>query len=256
MKRLLSLCLCALVLLAGCQAEVPQAAVTEPPVEPVRWYALGDSITQGFISYFDENGEAQLGLDEKRCWAQLVADKKGWDLTNYGVGGSGYVHPGTVLDKLSARDHVDTIDFAGVDLVTLAYGCNDWKYNMPLGSMADDVAAGGTIYSNMRYCIEKILKDEPLAKIVVISPINFVRYGTQEDNWGIGHEFEKNGTLEDIFNAEKEVCAYYGIEFVDMLHESVVNRLNAPELLPDGGHPSIEGHAQLAAELGMKINYI
>ena len=263
MKRIFIFLLCGVLLMAGCQTKTDPVAVTEPSEvttvpaigEPVCWYALGDSITQGFYSYFDENGVAQLGLDGKRSWAQLVADKNGWNLTNYGVGGSGYVHPGTVLDKLDARAHVDTIDFRGADLVTLAYGVNDWKYDMPLGSMDDNVAQGGTFYSNMRYCIEKIQSDEPLAKIIVISPINCNRYGSQEGNWGIGHTFPKNGTLEDIVNAEKEVCTYYGIEYVDLLHESVVNRVNAPYLLPDGVHPSLEAHAQLAAELAMKINY-
>lgn len=171
------------------------------------------------------------------------------------MGGASFVRKGTVMQKLNAREYVDTIDFQGADLVTIAYGVNDWKYNMPLGSMEDDVAAGGTLYSNMRYCIEKILDDEPLAKIIVISPINCSRYGTEEGNWGLSYSFEQNGTLQDIFDAEKEICAYYGVEFVDMLHESVVNRKNAPILLPDGVHPSLETHAQLAAELSSKINY-
>lgn len=239
------------------------SAITEAPTTPtetesydsVNWYALGDSITQGYYSYTDENGEVKLRLDQKHCWAQLVANKNGWELTNYGVGGSGYVHPGTVKDKLNARDHVDMIDFADADLVTLAYGVNDWKYDLPLGSMEDDVDAGGTLYSNMRYCIEKILRENPTVKIVVISPINCSRFGTQEENWGIGHRFENNGTLEDIFHAEEQICEYYGIELIDVLHESVINRLNAPEVLPDGLHPSVEAHKQLAAELAKKINY-
>jgi lysophospholipase L1-like esterase len=234
----------------GCGTEADNA----PNESTHQLYALGDSITQGYYSYFDENGEAKLGLDEDRCWAQIVADRNGWTLTNLGVGGSGFVHPGTVLDKMDAREHVDTIDFSGADLVTISYGVNDWKYDMPLGSMEDDVATGGTFYSNMRYCIEKISSDEPLAKIVVISPINCCRYGTYEGNWGIGYAFENNGTLEDIFAAQKEICDYYGIEFIDMLHASTVNRLNAPELLPDGVHPSLEAHASLAEELAVKIN--
>lgn len=259
MKKVLCVLVC-ILLLTGCGKREDGAQSQPLPTEPttpertVRWYALGDSITQGFYSAL-EAGESKLGLDPKRSWPQLVAQQQGWELTNYGVGGSGYVHPGTVLNKLNARDHVDTIDFSGVNLVTLAYGVNDWKYNMPLGSMTDDVTAGGTLYSNMRYCIEKILADEPLAKIVVISPINCNRYGSMDENWGIGHEFPQNGTLEDVASAEKEVCRYYGIEFVDLLHESVVNRFNAPHLLPDGVHPSPEAHAQLAAELVKKINY-
>lgn len=218
------------------------------------WYALGDSITQGFCSYLDESGNSAIKIISD-CWAKKVADLCGYTLFNYGVGGSGYVHNGTVLDKLNARDHVDTIDFSNCKIATLAYGINDWKYNMILGSMADDVATGGTFYSNMRYVIEKILGDNPLCKIVVITPLNCSAYGNEVTNWGIGHSFSNNGTLEDIFEAEKEVCEYYGIELIDMTHNSVVNRKNITSALPDGVHPSEECHGVIAKELAKKINF-
>ncbi|MCM1530132.1 MAG: SGNH/GDSL hydrolase family protein [Alistipes sp.] len=221
----------------------------------VRWYALGDSITQGYYSYIsDESSEPKIATTSN-CWAKKVASAKNYTFTNYGVGGSGYVHNGTVLDKLNARAHVDTIDFSDADLVTLAYGVNDWKYNEPLGKFDDDVQSGGTLYSNMRYVIEKILSDNPLCKIIVITPINCSRYGTYEGNWGIGYQFSNNGTLEDIFNAEKTVADYYGLELIDMTHNSCVNRLTAPHILIDGVHPSIAGHEAMGREISDKINF-
>lgn len=218
-----------------------------PTGEKLRWYSLGDSIAQGY--YYDSNG---LQLDSSNGWAAVAARENGWSLSNQAVGGSGYVQPATVGDGLNARDHVDTIDFSDAELVTLAYGVNDWKGNCPLGSMSDDVAAGGTFYSNMRYCIEKILSDQPCARVVVISPINCCAYGTTEDNWGIGYEFD-GGTLEEFFAAECEICAYYGIEFVDLLHGSTVNRINAPEVLADGVHPSLACHRLLGIEIAGKL---
>lgn len=259
-----------MALLAGCTPtsavmEFTQLETTVPPLTeihstepdsdttPLDWYALGDSITQGFYSYLDADGMATLGLDPQRCWAALAAESTGWELTNYGVGGSGYVHEGTVLDKLNARDHVDTIDFSGADLVTLAYGVNDWKYDMPLGTMEDNVLCGDTFYSNMRYCIEKIRSDNPEVQIIVISPINCSRYGSADTGWGIGYSFEQSGTLEDIFQAELEICEYYGIPLIDMLHGSTtVTTANAPDVLPDGVHPSLDCHAELALELMQK----
>lgn len=215
----------------------------------VRWLALGDSITQGY--YSDANGE--LKGPSSQCWAALVAKYNGWELTNEGVGGSGYVAVGTVGDKLNARDHLAGLELAGYDLITLAFGVNDWKYDKPLGSMEDDVETGGTLYSNMRWCIESVAQKAPAAKIVVISPINCCAYGEQATNWGVGHAFPNNGTLEDIFRAEQEVCAYYGVELVDLLHGSVVNRMNIQGMLPDGVHPSLSCHGQLAKEASRKI---
>lgn len=220
-----------------------------------KWYALGDSITQGYYSYVSEEISNPTIAITAENWVNTVATAKNYVLTNYGVGGSGFVHNGTVLDKLNARDHVNTIDFSNADIVTLAYGVNDWKYNCNLGTFDDDVQTGGTIYSNMRYVIEKILNDNPLCKIIIITPINCSAYGVKENNWGIGYSFSNNGTLEDIFNAEKTVANYYGLELIDMTHNSVVNRENAPNILIDGVHPSIEGHKIMGKEIADKIHF-
>ena len=222
------------------------------------WYALGDSITQGFYSYTDGDG-TETGSSIKvtsDCWANKVAEINNYKLINYGVGGSGFVHNGTVLDKLNAKAHVDTIDFSNADLVTIAFGVNDWKYNMALGSMEDDVATGESLYANMRYVIEKILGDNPSCKIVVITPINCSKWGNENTNYGLGVKFPNNGTLEDIFNAEVEVCKYYGVEYIDMTHSSFINNKNITEILPDGVHPSLEAHKIMGEEIAKKIQYI
>ena len=221
----------------------------------VTWYALGDSITQGYYSYLDENGEGKLGLRETQGWAQLVANSTGWHLTNAGVGGSGFVHNGTVLDKLNARDHVDSLNFRGAEVITLAYGVNDWKYNMKLGSMEDDIAKGGTFYSNMRYIVEKLQAQCPDAEIVVISPLNCSRYGTADTNWGLEFAFSQNGTLQDIFDALQEVCDHYSLPMVDILHNTEINN-NIVNWLPDGVHPSLAKHGRLAQILEAELKKV
>lgn len=224
----------------------------------VNWLALGDSITEGYNSSLAD-GEAVTGFNKQLCWATLTAKFNGWNLHNYAIGGTGYVskNPSTGNNKQNIREVVAELcaahKFQEMELVTLFGGCNDWKYNLPLGSMADDIASGGTLYSNMRWCINAIMQDNPHIKIVVISPVNCCRYGDADTNWGMGYAFPNNGTLEDIFRAEQEVCAYYGIEFIDMLHSSVINRLNIEAVLPDGAHPTVECHRAMAYELSRKI---
>ena len=216
------------------------------------WYAIGDSITQGFYSYM--KGDTPAISTTTNCWAKIAADKAGFALTNYGVGGSGFVHNATVGDHLNARDHIDTIDFSSADIVTIAFGINDWKGSDTFGTFDDDIAAGGTVYSNMRYVIEKILTDNPGCKIFIITPINASKYGNQSGNWSLSHNI--NGkTLEDMFQLEKTVADYYGIELIDMTHNSVFNRINCPALLIDGVHPTLKGHQLMGAELSRKIHY-
>lgn len=263
MKKVLIWLMAVLMLLAaGCAApETPEGNPSEiPTTQPteadpprfldengdgkVNWLALGDSITQGYYSVL-ENGEGKLKLNAKTGWAALLAQKTGWQLGNSAVGGSGFVHKGTVLDKLSGREHIDKIDFISVELVTLAFGVNDWKGNQKLGSMEDDVEKGGTIYSNMRYIIEKILKDNPDVEIVVISPLNCCRYGNAASNWGMGFSFARNGTLQDVFDAMQEVCDYYKLPMIDLLHNEEINS-DIQNWMPDGVHPAQEKHARLS----------
>lgn len=228
-------------------------ALEAQPVHPgtggLKWYALGDSITRGMYGFISGDG---AGVDPETCWANLAAQYNGWTLTNKGVSGSGYLVQGGTDPKTNAREQVDAADFSGAELVTLAYGVNDYFQNFGVGTMEDDVSTGGTFISNMRYCIEKILADNPTVKIVVISPINTCR-GSADTNWGLGKANSAGATLEDFCNAEKAVCEYYGIEFVDMLHSSVVNRQNITTALPDGVHPSRAIHKQMARELSRKI---
>lgn len=217
------------------------------------WYALGDSITQGFYSYISE-GSPTIATTQN-CWAKIVSDKAGFVLTNYGVGGSGFVHNATIGDQLNARDHVDTIDFSGADLVTIAFGINDWKGSDSFGTFEDNVSTGGTVYSNMRYVIEKILTDNPECKLFIITPINASRYGSQSGNWSLSHTINSK-TLEDMYQLEKNVADYYGIELIDMTHNSVFNRLNCPSLMVDGVHPTLRGHQLMGAEMAKKINFV
>ena len=220
-----------------------------------QWYALGDSITQGYYS----TGKNAMAITTEN-WVKFAAQRMGCTVTNYGIGGSGYMDNVHATDHKNAKEKVADIDFAGADLVTLAYGVNDWKYGYPLGSMADDVAGGTSVIANMRYVIEKIISDNPNCKIIVITPLNCrgydYNYGSEATNYGLGYVIPENGkTLQDFFNGIKEVCEYYGIEMIDLSHNSVVNRKSIVSLLKDGVHPSLECHKALGHELGKKINF-
>lgn len=218
-----------------------------------RWFALGDSITQGYASI--ANGDGTPGYiitDPVNRWVNIVAQMNGYELTNYGIGGTGYLQ-----GEKNARVLVDTIDFSECDFVTLAYGVNDWKNAVNIGSMDDDIASGGSMVANMRYVIKKILADNPYCKIFVITPINCRSLGNYTTNWGINYKGAAANSLglEDIFQRQKEVCEYHGIELIDMTHSSIINRENIKTILADYVHPTVEGHKMMARELASKIHF-
>ena len=237
--------------------------------ESIKWCAMGDSITQGYWSsyltiaddYSTETEEITSNSYYSKTgnlgWVNYVAKSNNYELTNEGIGGSGWLFDRPDNPVLNAKQLFDSgnIDFTQFDLVTLAYGVNDWKGNSVLGAITDDKNSGNSIYANMKYVIEKIIEINPKCKIIVISPFNCRPYGNFETNYALGYKFNNNGTLTDIFEAEKEVCKYYGIEFIDMTYSSIINRCNMQTLLPDSVHPSKAAHKLLARELSKKINY-
>jgi len=207
---------------------------------------VDETAESGYKQFFNTN--------EEERWVNIVAKKNGYELTNYGVGGTGYAYAPS--NNANARAQVANIDFSKCDLVTLAYGVNDWKGKASLGSMDDDVDTVDAFVPNMRYVIKKILTDNPYCKIFVITPINARNLGYYETNWGIGYADSANASgpgLEQIFQLEKTVCEYHGIELIDMTHSSVINRENIRTLLADRVHPTVECHKLLARELANKI---
>jgi lysophospholipase L1-like esterase len=222
------------------------------------WFAFGDSITQGYISYIKDDGTpgSKLQPAAKHSWVYKVAELNGYTVTNYGVGGTGYAY-GSPNASTTAREQVDAVDFTDCDLVTLAWGCNDWKYNGgAVGTVDDDKDTDTTPCASLKYVIEKIQSQNPLCKIIVLTPINVCYWGTFEGNYGLSHSFSNTGTLEDFFNAIVSVCKYYGVEYIDNTHNSIFNRVNIKSLLLDGVHPTPEAYVVMAKELAKKINFV
>ena len=223
--------------------------VNEFVIPKTRWFALGDSITEG---YYSEKGTLK-GVTNLN-YPYYVGIINDYETHNYGVGGSGYVHNATVGDGKNAKDKVDTIDFVNCDLATLAWGVNDWHYNCQIGKLGTSTKGDGTMVGNMIYVIEKILNDNPSCKIVVILPSNSSKYGGNKDtNWGLGSSLQTSGTLQNIIDKQKEVCEYYGIQFIDQTKNGIINRENIQSLLPDGLHPAKDGYLQIARFLSKQI---
>lgn len=219
-----------------------------------KWLAMGDSITEGYYSWFTDepNDVGTYLIIPTKTWVYKLSAMIGKSVINAGIGGTGYKKKGSQGDKLNAKELVDTLDFTGVDVVTLAYGINDYKGSETLGTMADDVSTGNTVVANMRYVIEHIIASNPNIKILVIMPLNARGYSSQRlgdetTNYALGYQVN-NKTLQDFYDAMVEVCKYYGIEYVDATHTSVINRKSAAKLLPDGVHPSENAHTLLAKE--------
>ena len=220
-------------------------------VPEVRYIALGDSLTQGFTS-----AEGEIGPVTGWTIPFSIGRYNGYITTNAGVGGAGYLHHGTVDDYTNAKEKVDLIDFSDYDLVTLAFGVNDWHYQEQIGTASDNPSAGNTMASNMKYCIEKILTDNPLIKIFILAPVNCFKYGgTAATKWALNYSLPTSGTLGHVIDVIKEIAADYGIEVIEQAAGGIVNNFNIQDCLSDGIHPTEDCYKKMGKDLAGKITY-
>jgi lysophospholipase L1-like esterase len=234
-------------------AELQEAVQKSPSASGAKWFAIGDSITYGL--YSTSSTEYSQPVVGKR-WVDYVAKYSGYELTNLGKSNAGF------LTSPTFRSMVDGANFADADLVTIMLGINDWKYEEAVnkvGSFDDDIATGGTIVSELRYGLEKIISQNPYCKIILITPINakIGSRGTEATNWAYGFSgtITPCGSLKAFGDKLKEVCEYYGIQVIDMTNSSVVNRKSITTVLPDGIHPNLDCYKALGLELARRITF-
>lgn len=215
------------------------------------WYALGDSITVGYYS----SGGVVAGVTDDN-YVNVAAKINGYKVTNYGDGSMGYVNLGTNTNK-NAMQRSAEINFSGCNLVTLAFGLNDWHYDVAdPGDIDTSTLGDGTVVGNMRQTIENILDSNPECKIVVLLPINQSKYGgTFNSNYGLGLDLYGRGTLQDYIDAEISVCDFYGIQYVELAKVSQINRYNLTDLLSDGAHPIEAAYTPLGHAVAGHINF-
>lgn len=219
------------------------------------YVAFGDSITHGYLK--TENGQSVLTTYQ--YW-KTVGNILKLNASEGANTGSGFVF---VQGNKNALRIIEEYDFTNVNLATFAFGTNDWNGNIPLGTINDkaingNVNANGTyinttntIYSAIKYCVEKALSQNPKMTLILITPINRSQAGnsgatlTKNNNWGYGATNKAGYTLGDVCQAIVDVAKYYGIRYIDNREGCPINRLNVQRLTTDGLHPDDWGYMKL-----------
>ena len=109
-----------------------------------------------------------------------------------------------------------SIDFSKVDIITIAYGTNDFMSDIRQDN--EENKLDYNYYKGaLRYSIEKILTAYPNIRIVVCTPIyrswNNADGSFKEDSNTKIDSFNK--TLIDFGTSCKEVCAEYNLQYID-----------------------------------------
>ncbi len=186
------------------------AHVSAAPHKPVRYLAIGDSITQGM----DAQGPAST-------YSVQLARMLDAELLNHGIGGH-------IFDL----DALDSDLCFRPDIVTVAYGTNDWSRGISRQGIMD------TVEPYLARLTAGIARG---ASVYVITPI-----------WrDIGEEARTGGTLVAFSSAIAEAASRIdGVKVIDgatlVPHRS--------DLYVDGTHPNDEGFLHYAINLHRAIS--
>ena len=149
---------------------------------------------------------------------------------------------------------LESIDFSKVDIITIAYGTNDFTGGQRIDSEDKyDITAFG---SALRYSIEKIMGAYPHLKIAVCS----LTYRFWRDAEGVvlndSNTLYKDGFRIPDFNKKaEEIANEYGLFFIDNYNGPVINIDNRNICFSDkdGTHPMIPGRRLIAENIAKNL---
>ncbi|MDP4133551.1 MAG: SGNH/GDSL hydrolase family protein [Bacillota bacterium] len=169
------------------------------------------------------------------------------DAATTGIGNTDFT---TILTRLKA------VDFSKIDILTIAYGTNDFTGNMSLDNTGNTTDI--TYYKGaLRYGINKLLTSYPQLKIVLVTP--YFRFWYDSATQIYTYPDTKTNTipllLGDYVSAMKSLATEYNLPYIDGFADMGINRLNCTYYIPqsDGTHHNVYGKQLLGGRIGGKL---
>ena len=205
--------------------------IPTPPVPSTSYYALGDSIVynSGTLAHpVTVSGVTLYG------YTQAIEERYGLTCTNKGISNH------TIVQDLSM---LKNIDYSDIGLVTIGYGVNDGRLNVPLGTVSSTDTS--TFAGALSDLISKIKTDNNNCLITVLTPIQRLYV----NNWGSFTPNANGDTLEDFAYMCIGVAQLHNVPFVDLFHNSGLVESNLASMTFDGVHPNNAGYAMMTATI-------
>lgn len=180
-------------------------------------------------------------------WQHLIEKDINIKAINYGISG-------TCMTAKTLEDNTAMCirykDMEINEFVFCLAGINDYGTNKPLGEKSSTSVLDFT--GALRTFIEGVYSKFLVAsnlyqfRLFFASPYNVKHYFNSDTN-------DLGLTQLDYVNRAEEICAEYGIPFLNLYKQSGFNTINEEFLLYDKLHPSVAGHIILAKIIEMFI---
>ena len=212
-------------------------------LEKLKINFLGDSITVGIGASSPEKG-----------FVSLIAQKTGAVCNNYGMNGTKIAKQRVLLEweetECYFNSRVPKME-SDADVVIVFGGTNDYSHgDVPFGSI--DSRDEETFCGAVNVLCENLINKFPKARIIFITPLH--RCG-EESDWNM-MGVRSVGTLNDYRKIIQEICAKHSIPVFDAYSELGINpvfEVQKEIYMPDGLHPSDNGHERLADYIISKL---
>lgn len=232
-------------------AAIPNPVVVELPggenadtyafLTGLKYYALGDSIVdmQGTLTAPETFGDTGYTTDLQgrdisgitvEGYVTAIERRYGLIATNFGKGGH------TLVGDFST---LATMDYSDVALVTIAYGVNDARSGVPLGTVnsTDTTTFAGALNQLLR----KIYTDNPECRVLVLSPMQRLTV----TDFGIATPNANGNYLIDFVNMCKAIAEKRSTAFLDQYRSTGINQTNLCYYTVEGVHPVNQGFARI-----------
>ena len=167
-----------------------------------------------------------------------------WSLQDNAINDTEWNEPSYFDDSLEL---LKSIDFNTVDIITIAYGTNDFTSGNPISKLEDA----------LKYSIETIQNAYPDINIVVCSPT--YRFWVDSSNYAFlydSNSHEINGQkLTDFVEKIKVVANEYGLVYIDNYNDSGICYDNITKCFPagDGTHHNKVGRKMIAENMAKEL---
>lgn len=203
---------------------------------------LGDSITEGVGASCEANR-----------YTDVLAREFGVKVNNYGISGSRIARQPVVTEERMDRDFCMRLSEMDerADAVVVFGGTNDFGHGQaPIGTFEDRDPS--TFYGACHYLMSGLLERYVGKPVVILTPLHRLEEDSPDGD-GCGNKKNNTAILSEYRDILLEVAAYYGLPVLDLYATSGMQPRNPvcrARLMPDGLHPSDEGHAIIARRIG------